>query len=62
MPSDFLTEQCSVFQACNKMLYFQVAQLVYEAYETMANKSMKKVCVEVRKQWPDVENIAIYHR
>lgn len=40
----------------------KVARLVYEAYDTMANKAMKKVCCELRKKWPDVEHIAIYHR
>lgn len=40
----------------------KVVRLVYEAYETMARKAMKKVCNEVRKKWPDIVHIAIYHR
>lgn len=41
---------------------FKVAKLVYEAYDTMALKAMKRVCMDIRKKWPGVENIAIYHR
>ncbi|XP_054258289.1 molybdopterin synthase catalytic subunit-like [Macrosteles quadrilineatus] len=41
---------------------YKVAKLVYEAYEQMALKSMKRVCVEIRQKWPEVENIAVYHR
>uniref|UniRef100_A0A1B6CZU6 Molybdopterin synthase catalytic subunit n=1 Tax=Clastoptera arizonana TaxID=38151 RepID=A0A1B6CZU6_9HEMI len=44
---------------CNGL---EVAQLEYEAYESMAVKAMKNVCLEMRKKWPNVENIAIYHR
>lgn len=36
-------------------------KLVYEAYDGMAEKSMKKICSEIRSQWK-VHGIAIYHR
>lgn len=39
-----------------------VVTLEYEAYESMGIKAMEKICTEVRKQWPAVENIAIHHR
>lgn len=39
-----------------------MTKLSYEAYDAMALKSMKRVCVDIRKKWSDVENIAIYHR
>lgn len=34
----------------------------YEAYDGMAKKEMSLICYEVRQRWPDVFNIAIYHR
>lgn len=34
----------------------------YEAYEQMALKQMDVICEELRRQWPDIVNIAIYHR
>ncbi|RZF47392.1 hypothetical protein LSTR_LSTR009131 [Laodelphax striatellus] len=40
----------------------KVKQLVYQAYESMAYKVMKVVCADIRKRWPDVKHIAIYHR
>ncbi|EFA06321.2 Molybdopterin synthase catalytic subunit-like Protein [Tribolium castaneum] len=39
-----------------------VLKLEYEAYEAMALKCLEKVCGEIRAKWPQVENIAIYHR
>lgn len=39
-----------------------VINLQYEAYESMGLKAMEKICNDIRKQWCDVENIAIYHR
>ncbi|PNF34914.1 Molybdopterin synthase catalytic subunit [Cryptotermes secundus] len=39
----------------------QVVQLEYEAYEPMAEKTMRKVCEDIRRKWK-VEHIAIYHR
>lgn len=39
-----------------------VTQLEYEAYESMAINSLQKICNELREQWPNVVNIAIYHR
>lgn len=40
----------------------KVVRLEYEVYESMAYKAMKKICVELRDKWKEVENIAIYHR
>jgi molybdopterin synthase catalytic subunit len=40
----------------------KVTKLEYESYESMALKEMKNVCDSVRKMWPDVHGIAIYHR
>ncbi|XP_050354286.1 molybdopterin synthase catalytic subunit [Nymphalis io] len=40
----------------------KVLRLEYEAYETMALKSMKSICDDVRIKWPAVHGIAIYHR
>ncbi|XP_050316320.1 molybdopterin synthase catalytic subunit isoform X2 [Anthonomus grandis grandis] len=39
-----------------------VIKLEYEAYESMGMKAMEKICQDIRKQWVDVENIAIFHR
>lgn len=39
-----------------------VLSLEYEAYESMGLKYMESICEEIRTTWPDVENIAIYHR
>lgn len=40
----------------------KVLKLQYEAYESMALKSMKTLCNDTRNKYPTVENIAIYHR
>ncbi|KAI5642798.1 moaE protein domain-containing protein [Phthorimaea operculella] len=40
----------------------KVVRLEYEAYEPMALKAMKSICDEVRRQFPAVHGIAIYHR
>lgn len=39
-----------------------VITLNYESYEPMAIKAMEKICTEIRSQWCEVENVAIYHR
>lgn len=39
-----------------------VLSLEYEAYESMALKSLKTICEQIRQQWPSVEHIAIFHR
>ncbi|XP_044265136.1 molybdopterin synthase catalytic subunit [Tribolium madens] len=39
-----------------------VLKLEYEAYETMALKTLEKVCEEMRTKWPQIANIAVYHR
>lgn len=40
----------------------KVVCLEYESYEAMALKSLKAICTDIRQKWPDVVNIAIYHR
>uniref|UniRef100_A0A1Y1NF28 Molybdopterin synthase catalytic subunit n=1 Tax=Photinus pyralis TaxID=7054 RepID=A0A1Y1NF28_PHOPY len=39
-----------------------VINLEYEAYESMALKSLQSLCNDIRSQWKAIENIAIYHR
>jgi len=39
-----------------------VASLDYECYETMAKKEILKICLEIRKEFPDIHNIAVHHR
>lgn len=39
-----------------------VVKLEYEAYESMAVKSLEKICDQIRTKWSGVENIVIYHR
>ncbi|CAD6994751.1 unnamed protein product [Ceratitis capitata] len=39
-----------------------VQSLEYEAYEPMAKKELKNICMEMRSLWKDIVNIAIYHR
>ncbi|XP_013114108.2 molybdopterin synthase catalytic subunit 1-like [Stomoxys calcitrans] len=39
-----------------------VVSLEYEAYEPMALKEMESICSQLRQRWPDIVNIAIYHR
>lgn len=39
-----------------------VLQLEYEAYQSMAEKQMTQICLEIRDKWPQVENIALQHR
>lgn len=36
--------------------------LEYEAYEPMAMKQIELICEGLRRQWPDIVNIAICHR
>ncbi|ELU01559.1 hypothetical protein CAPTEDRAFT_175568 [Capitella teleta] len=40
----------------------QVVRLEYEAYDSMAEKEMQKICHEMRDKWPQLQNIAIVHR
>lgn len=61
-PEHFHLLVVEIMSICQTYDEFQVAKLSYEAYDTMALKSMKRVCTEVRKKWPEVEKIAIYHR
>nr|CAH7763139.1 unnamed protein product [Callosobruchus chinensis] len=39
-----------------------VIKLEYEAYESMAKKSIAEICTEIREKWPAVENIVVFHR
>jgi len=39
-----------------------VTKLHYEAYPAMAVKEMRKVGMEMRERWPDIERIGIVHR
>ena len=39
----------------------EVIQLEYEAYNAMALKQLKQICVNVREKWP-VCKLAIIHR
>ncbi|XP_064620466.1 molybdopterin synthase catalytic subunit-like [Lineus longissimus] len=40
----------------------QVTGLEYEAHTPMAESELKKVCTRLRESWPEIENIAMYHR
>jgi molybdopterin synthase catalytic subunit len=40
----------------------ETAYLEYEAYESMAEEKLQQVSDEIRKQWPEVEGIAIIQR
>ena len=40
----------------------KVLRLEYEAYPEMAEKEMKKICVNLRQKWPELEHIAMWHR
>ena len=39
-----------------------VTSLQYEAYEPMAVKEMRRIGVEIRERWPDVERVGVIHR
>lgn len=49
----------------NVIIYYyegkEVIQLEYEAYNAMALKQLKQICVNVREKWP-VCKLAIIHR
>uniref|UniRef100_A0A915Q4J3 Molybdopterin synthase catalytic subunit n=1 Tax=Setaria digitata TaxID=48799 RepID=A0A915Q4J3_9BILA len=40
----------------------QVVRLEFEAYDEMVYKEMEKLCDEVRKSYPSVDRIALFHR
>ncbi|XP_067634776.1 molybdopterin synthase catalytic subunit [Eurosta solidaginis] len=40
----------------------QVHSLEYEAYESMAYKELENLCIDLRRLWPGIVNIALYHR
>ncbi|KAI1240116.1 Molybdopterin synthase catalytic subunit, partial [Lamprotornis superbus] len=40
----------------------KVIHLEYEAYSSMAETEIKKICRDVRQKWPSVKHIAMYHR
>ena len=39
-----------------------VTRIEYEAYETMAEKSLAKTEKDVRRRWPDTKGVRIIHR
>lgn len=72
LPVDKITEQV-ISPKCGAVSVFigttrdnfegkTVVTLEYEAYETMALKVLKEICTRIREEWPEIENIAIYHR
>ncbi|NXC14196.1 MOC2B synthase, partial [Corythaeola cristata] len=40
----------------------KVVHLEYEAYTSMAETEIKKICRDVRQKWPSVKHIAVHHR
>uniref|UniRef100_A0A803VZX1 Molybdopterin synthase catalytic subunit n=1 Tax=Ficedula albicollis TaxID=59894 RepID=A0A803VZX1_FICAL len=40
----------------------KVIRLEYEAYSSMAETEIKKICRYVRQKWPSVKHIAVHHR
>uniref|UniRef100_A0A663EZ27 Molybdopterin synthase catalytic subunit n=1 Tax=Aquila chrysaetos chrysaetos TaxID=223781 RepID=A0A663EZ27_AQUCH len=40
----------------------KVIRLEYEAYTSMAETEIKKICRDVRQKWPSVKHIAVHHR
>lgn len=40
----------------------EVVHLSYDCHDSMAYKKLREICVEVRKEFPDIEKIAIFHR
>ncbi|TDH65600.1 hypothetical protein CCR75_004948 [Bremia lactucae] len=40
----------------------KVVRLEYEGYTSMAVSELHKICATVRKKWPDVVGIAVFHR
>lgn len=39
-----------------------VVKLEYECYVPMAEKTIRKICDEVRTKWPQIFHIAVHHR
>ncbi|KAM4879680.1 molybdopterin synthase catalytic subunit isoform 1-T1 [Sylvia borin] len=40
----------------------KVIHLEYEAYTSMAETEIKKICRNIRQKWPSVKHIAVQHR
>ncbi|NXL66374.1 MOC2B synthase, partial [Chordeiles acutipennis] len=40
----------------------KVIHLEYEAYISMAETEIKKICRDIRQKWPSVKHIAVHHR
>lgn len=40
----------------------KVVRLEYEGYEPMAKLELRKICAQMRAQWPSVVGIALFHR
>ncbi|XP_010006918.1 PREDICTED: molybdopterin synthase catalytic subunit [Chaetura pelagica] len=39
-----------------------VIHLEYEAYTSMAETEIKKICRDIRQKWPSVKHVAVHHR
>ncbi|CAK8679025.1 molybdopterin synthase catalytic subunit 1-like [Clavelina lepadiformis] len=39
-----------------------ILKLEYEGYELMAKKEMLKICDKMRKSWPEIKHIVMWHR
>jgi len=39
-----------------------VVAMTYEAYEEPAERAMREIAAELRRQWPDVARVALLHR
>ncbi|XP_007890390.1 molybdopterin synthase catalytic subunit [Callorhinchus milii] len=40
----------------------KVVQLEYEAYISMAEAEIKKICRDIRNKWPMIQHISVHHR
>jgi len=40
----------------------QISHLEYEAYQEMAIKEMRRICVEVKDRWNTIHQVVIVHR
>jgi molybdopterin synthase catalytic subunit len=39
-----------------------VRAMTYEAYDEPATRAMHEIVAELRRQWPDIERVAVLHR
>ncbi|XP_067841788.1 molybdopterin synthase catalytic subunit isoform X3 [Heptranchias perlo] len=40
----------------------KVVRLEYEAYISMAEAEIKKICRDIRNKWPTIQHISVHHR